>query len=146
MSIDYQVFRMTARIFLIKVIAEPIFGKEMSCGKSSLQEDSGQFPSEFGHRRCEPFQQRFAADGLSAIKFFDKQAGAIDIDFLLSQVNQYNVNNVFGYLFKSERARSVPLPRATAARLTYETAAQQSRAIAVPVSQCCMFRFRKEYS
>src|SRR5215471_21010093 len=116
MSIDYQVFRMTARIFLIKVIAEPIFGKEMSCGKSSLQEDSGQFPSEFGHRRCEPFQQRFAADGLSAIKFFDKQAGAIDIDFLLSQVNQYNVNNVFGYLFKSERA------------------------VAVPVSQCRMFR------
>jgi hypothetical protein len=60
----------------------------MSCGKSSLREDSGLFPPEFGYRRGEPFQQRFAADGFRTIKFFDKNAGAIGIDFLLSRVNQ----------------------------------------------------------
>src|SRR5215813_5552810 len=34
------------------------------------------------------FQQRFAADGHRIVKFFDKKAGEIDIDFLLSRVNQ----------------------------------------------------------
>ena len=60
----------------------------MSCRKFALREDRGLFLSEFGCRRGEPFQQRFAADGLSTIKFFDKKAGAIGIDFLLSRVNQ----------------------------------------------------------
>jgi hypothetical protein len=60
----------------------------MSCGKSSLREDSGLFLPEFGYRRGEPFQQRFAAEGLRTVEFFDKKAGVIDIDFLLSRVNQ----------------------------------------------------------
>jgi hypothetical protein len=53
-SIDYQVFRMTARIFLTNVWAGPKFGKEISCGKYLLREDSGLFLPEFGHRRDEP--------------------------------------------------------------------------------------------
>ena len=78
---------MTARIFLINVWAALMFGIEMSCGKSSLREDSGLFPPEFGYRLDEPFQRRFAADSHRTVKFFDKKAGEIDIDFLLSRVN-----------------------------------------------------------
>ena len=78
---------MTARIFLTNVWAGSKFGKEISCEKSSLREDSGLFLPEFDYRRDEPFQQRFTPDGHRTVRFFDKKAGEIDRDLLLSRVN-----------------------------------------------------------
>jgi hypothetical protein len=71
MSIDYQVFRMTARIFLIKCLGGATVWDRNVMREIFAREDSGLFLPEFDYRRDEPFQERFAADGHRTVKFFD---------------------------------------------------------------------------